>query len=293
MQSLSSSFNPAAGTVCCIMPPDLWPPLSGTNVWSYTAKAPPAEWGSSGTCSQQSHQGKRERESCTWQRMIGQNYICWRFFLFLSPLTRSCDSLRLWWVDLHTLPGRMPPTAAIRQQLITLLHLHTWTLYYQHTLLATSTIISLTSYTHMEITHHLLPVWPRETLQGSWWMRLMRRNFLPFRSSQSGLLGLNRLLRNQRLAPHLRASSPVWADFPCSAVCSWWPRGGMCVKRRRPRQRRMTVSGRIQLCRTVSASPVMMLLQFAIQLHLIAANQYRPSHLSAFDQCLQLELLKS
>lgn len=171
------SSHPAAGSVCCIMPHDLWPPLSGTNVWGYATKAPPAEWGRSRTCAQQSHQGKRDvtrklRIVNTDRTELHNTQNEGGFFLFLSPLTRSCDSLRLWWVDLHMHPDRIQQTAAIRQQLIRFPHLHTQTLYYQPTLLTTP---------NHQITHR--PLLVLETPLGSWWTTAMRRNFLPFSKS--------------------------------------------------------------------------------------------------------------
>lgn len=51
--------------MCCCMPHDLWPSISGTNVWSYTAKASSAKWGPSRTGGKQSHQGKRH-----WKRKL-------------------------------------------------------------------------------------------------------------------------------------------------------------------------------------------------------------------------------
>ncbi len=91
-------------------------------------------------------------------------------------------------------------------------------------------------------------------------------------------------------------SSPVWANCPCSAVWSWWPRGSPCVKQKHPRLKWTwwtKAQGRIQLCKTVSASvtPVVTFHQFAIQLDLTAANQYRPSHFSTFDQHFASEII--
>lgn len=94
--------NPAAGTVCYIMPPDLWPPLSGTNVGSYTTKASTAEWGGSRTCGQQSHQGKRVvKKKAThgerpirWSSIIIKIRMYFYFVLFSShKILRQFEAL--------------------------------------------------------------------------------------------------------------------------------------------------------------------------------------------------------
>lgn len=77
------------------MPPDLWPALSRANVGSYTAAAPTAERGASGTRGQQSHQGKRvirkkQDGGEDWRDISSK----WRLVFFFLGLVSSHKILR-------------------------------------------------------------------------------------------------------------------------------------------------------------------------------------------------------
>lgn len=87
------SSYPEEGSVCHLMPHDVWPPLSGANVCSHTEKTWSAERRHTRTSGKQSHQGKR-REKKNW--VTGPMLTCTLELRLLSIYKEWCYKRGKW-----------------------------------------------------------------------------------------------------------------------------------------------------------------------------------------------------